>query len=120
MTKDLFVIKVPQIKGLTVQDIIKEAKAHVDIDKFMPSLAKGKQPDRDFVCNVGMHKRHLTIDVVNTLIPNRLRDKIEKWMAVRENKYIKKRSLNMKVLPEFKELFEGVPSLSSKPKYHLE
>ena len=113
-------ITVPQIKGLMIQDILKEAKAHVDIDKYMPNLAKGKQPDRDFVCNVGTHQHFVMIDIVNTLMPSKLRDRIEKWMVTRESKYIKKNNLNMKVLLEFKELFEAVPSLSSKSEYYHE
>ena len=113
-------ITVPQIKGLTIQDILKEAKAHVDIYKYIPNLAKRKQPDRDFVCNVGTHQHFVMIDIVNTLMPSKLRDRIEKWMVTRENKYIKKNNLNMKVLPEFKELFEAVPSLSSKSEYYHE
>ena len=39
-------------------------------------------------------------------------------MAIRESKYIKKKNLNMKILPEFKELFEGDTSLSSKSEYY--
>ena len=51
------VIKVPQIKGLTVHEILKEARKHIDIDTYMPKYQGGKHPDRDFVWNVGMHLR---------------------------------------------------------------
>ena len=43
------VIKVPQIKGLTVHEILKEARKHIDIDTYMPKYQGGKHPDRDFV-----------------------------------------------------------------------
>ena len=47
--KDLFITHVPHIKGLTVQEIIKEAKKHVEIKLYLTKIAKGKQPDRNFV-----------------------------------------------------------------------
>ena len=109
---------VPQIKGLTVQEILKETRNHIDIDNYIPNLAKGKQPDREFVWNVSTCQHKVMTTLVNTLIPNKLREKIEKWMATRESKYIKKRNFNIKVLPVFKELFEEDPSLSSKPEFH--
>ena len=51
--KDLFITHVPQIKGLTVQEIIKEAKKNVEIQLYLPNLVKGRQPDRNFVGNIG-------------------------------------------------------------------
>ena len=105
---------VPQIKGLTVSDILAEARRFVKIDEYMPNLGKGKQPDRNFVCNIGKLFPSYNYDLVNTLIPNKLRDLIEDWMSKREVKFIKKRNLEMKVLPEFKELFCNAPGLSSK------
>ena len=47
---------VPQIKGLTFQEILQEARNHIDIDNYIPNFAKGKQPDRDYVWNVGMYQ----------------------------------------------------------------
>ena len=112
--KDLFVAHVPQIEGLTVMEILKEAKKHVDIELYLPNLSKGKQPDRNFVWNVGKWFQQSMSVIVNTLIPKKLSDLIEKWMATREIKFIKKRNLNMKVLPEFSELFNNAPWLSSE------
>ena len=51
--RDLVVVHVPQIKGLTVKDILAEARKFVKIDDYMPNLGNGKQPDRDFTCNIG-------------------------------------------------------------------
>ena len=33
--------------------MIKEAKKHVEIKLYLQKLAKGKQPDRKFVWNIG-------------------------------------------------------------------
>ena len=54
---------------------------------------------------------------VRAILPYKLRDLVEKWMTVREGKFIKKRNLNMKVLSEFAELFNDAPRLSSKFTY---
>ena len=47
---------VPQFKGLTVQEILKEARNHIDFDNYILDLAKGKQPDREFLWNVGTYQ----------------------------------------------------------------
>ena len=38
--KDLLITHVPQIKGLTVQEIIKEAKKHVEIQLYFQTWQK--------------------------------------------------------------------------------
>ena len=115
--KDLFVAHIPQINGLTIPEILIEVRKHVEIDLYMPNLSKGKLPDRSFVWNVGELALSSFTDVVNTLIPRvlrELRDLTEKWLLNREDKFIKKRNLSMKVLPEFSGLFNNAPGLSSK------
>ena len=47
--KDLFVAQILKIKGLTISEILIEARKHVEIDLYMPNLSKGKLPDRSFV-----------------------------------------------------------------------
>ena len=54
LLKNLLFTHVPQIKGRTVQEIIKEAKKHFDVQHFLSSLAKGKQIDRKFEWNIGI------------------------------------------------------------------
>ena len=112
--KDLFVAHIPQINGMTIPEILIKARKHVEIDLYMPNLSKGKLPDRSFVWNVGELALPSFTAVVNTLIPRELRDLTEKWLLNREDKFIKKRNLSMKVLPEFSELINNAPGLSSK------
>ena len=88
----------PQIKGLKDQEILKETRNHIDSNSYFQNLEKGKQPDREFVWNFGTYQHKVVMTLVTTLISNELRDKIKKWMATRDSKYIKKINLNMKVL----------------------
>ena len=43
---------VPQIKGLRVNQILEEARKHVDVDQYMPDLKDDKLPNREYVINV--------------------------------------------------------------------
>ena len=61
-----------------------------------------------------MVEESLLETIVYTLMPDKLRGLIGKSMLFREVKFIKKRNLNVKVLPEFSELFNNAPCLSSK------
>ena len=47
-------IKVPQILGLRLPDIIDFAEKHIDIHSFMPEYKTFRYPSRQWVCNVGM------------------------------------------------------------------
>ena len=43
---------VPQIKRLRVNQILEEARKHVDVDQYMPDLKDDKLPNREYVINV--------------------------------------------------------------------
>ena len=70
----------------------------------MPDLKDDKLPSRDYVINVGMFAS-LFLLIVNTLLPDELQEMVEKVKAENEERYINKRSLNMKVLPELQGYF---------------
>ena len=44
---------VPQIPGLKVNQILEEARKHLDIDDYIPDLKDGKLPNGDYIVNVG-------------------------------------------------------------------
>ena len=52
--------------------------------------------------------------VVNSLIPDELQQMVDRAMEEREEKYIKKKNITMKVLPEFQSLFAETKEISSK------
>ena len=53
-------------------------------------------------------------DLVNTFIRHALNDLIENVMNSHENKLLVKKNIEMKLFPEFKQLFSNAPGLSSK------
>ena len=57
--KNVMVIKVPQYKGLKVDDIIVFAKTHVDIQSYLTEFDHDSKLNWEWLCNI-----------VNTLIPN--------------------------------------------------
>ena len=96
--------QVSKIKGLKVNQILEEARKHINIDEYMPDLHDGKLPYRDYVINVGKELNNQMM-IVNTLLPNELQKLVEKAEIKREDRFIKKREITMKVLPEFHKMF---------------
>ena len=45
--------RIPQVKGLRVNQILEECRKHIDIDRYMPDLKDDKLPNREYVINVG-------------------------------------------------------------------
>ena len=79
----------------------------------MPDLKNGKLPYRDYVINVGKKANKIST-IVNALLSNEFQKLIEKAEAKRDDKYIQKRGLTMKVLPEFRKMFIESKELSCK------
>ena len=104
--------QVSKIKGLKVNQILEEARKHINIDEYMPDLHDGKLPYRDYVINVGKELNNQMM-IVNTLLPNELQKLVEKAEIKREDRFIKKREITMKVLPEFHKMFFESKELSS-------
>ena len=53
-------------------------------------------------------------DIVNSLIPQEFKEFIDFCLGKREEKYIRQKNIEMKVLPEFKELFKSNNYISRK------
>ena len=51
-SKNVKVIKVPQIKKLFVNDILKWGKSKANIDAYLPTYKYVKFPNREWICNV--------------------------------------------------------------------
>ena len=54
-------MKVPQIVGLRVPDLIRFAKDKWDIHNYLPDLSKNMYPDRSWLANISM-------DFINNLL----------------------------------------------------
>ena len=98
---DVVMTHAPHIQGLRVFQIISMAKQHWNIDQYLPEFKDDKLLSREFVVNVGKNISILK-NLVNTLIPEKLQEMVEKAMTRREYKFIKQRNITMNVLPEIK------------------
>ena len=92
----------PHINGLRVHQILAEVRAQFEIDKYMLDFSGDKLPDREFVIIVGKAFNYSNNSTVNTLIPDLLQDMIERALEAREVKYISRRNIKMRILPELK------------------
>ena len=99
---------------MRVHQILAEVRAQFEIDKYMPDLSGDKLPDREFVINVGKAFNHPNNSTVNTLIPDLLQDMIKRALEAREVKYTSRRNIKMRILPEFKRMFDETKEVSSK------
>ena len=106
------ITQTPKIEGLKVNQILDEARKHIEIDDYMPDLSNGKLPCRDYVINVGKKANNIST-IVNTLLPNEFQELIEKAETIRDDKFIQKRGLTMNILPEFNKMFVESKELSS-------
>ena len=53
------------------------------------------------------------MSIVNSILPEVMQKMVDNAMEQREDKFVKKRSLKMKVLPEFLQMFTDSKELSS-------
>jgi hypothetical protein len=97
-----------------VKGILKFARKSFDIDKYLPEYKKLKKPDRSWLCNVGKSPVQVTSEIVNTLVPKKFKKFIDEAMIERESELVAKKSMEVKALPEFAQLFKESHHVSCK------
>ena len=93
--------QVPKIEELKVNQILEEARGHLNIDEYMPDLHEGKLPYRDYVINIGKKSNNKMI-LVNTLLPNELQQLGEKAKAKERINLSRREESQWKYLQSFK------------------
>ena len=104
--KDIKVCTVPHLKGLTIADLLQFARNHVQIDDYIPSYEYSKNPNRDWICNI-----------INTACQAEFQKFIEQKIFERSKHVITKKSMNVKVLQEFCNIFESVKNISTEKRH---
>ena len=84
----------------------------INFDKYLASISKNMQHDRKWLMKLSMFFLHSS-SIVNSLIPDEFNEFINEAMKNREETYIKKQSINMKVKLEFAQLFKNAGVTSS-------
>ena len=106
---EVTVIKVPQYKGLRVNDIIKFASSNLDITKFLPKYSYQKEPNREWLWNV-----------VNSLMTEEFNKFIESKVEIRKQEIINSQNIGITAKPEFIKIFKNSQPISSmKGKSHF-
>ena len=101
--KDVKVCMVPHYKGLTIPEILQFARNHFAIDEFIPSYEYNKHPNRDWIWNI-----------INTSCQAEFQLFIHQKISERVKHVISKKSMNIKVLPEFASIFESSKNISTE------
>jgi hypothetical protein len=95
---------VPQIEGLTVEDILEFARGKASILKHLPDERDWVHIDRKWVC-----------DVVYTLDKNAFQTMITDAMKKRKDRLEESQNLIVQMRPEFAQALNSCLNFSSKP-----
>ena len=98
---DISVIKVPQYKGLRVEDIIKFASRSVNTKPYLPEYDYTKVPNREWIWNI-----------VNSHIPNDFQKYIKLKEDERREELLMSSNLAIKVKPEILGIFKSSQAVS--------
>ena len=101
--KDIKVCTVPHLKGLTIPELLQFARNHFAIDDFIPSYEYSKNPNRDWIWNI-----------INTACQEEFKQFIDKKISERVKHVVFKKSMNVKVLPEFVNIFQSAKNISTE------
>ena len=101
---DAKVCRVPMIKILNVDEIIKFAREVWDINQYIPDFDK-KYPPRQWLCTVGIFVYSL-IHSVNTLAGEEFKKFIMSKLEKREKEIVVMKKLQVNASPEFVELLK--------------
>ena len=99
--KDVKVCRVPHLKGLTVDDLLKFGIEKANIMDYLPEYEYKKLPNRQWLCNV-LHT--LLGDTFTKFVQDKIKDRVKL--------VIRKKELNVKALPEFVEIFNKSQNIS--------
>ena len=108
-TKNVKVVKVPQIDKLSIKEILNWGKENTEIEMYLPTYEYDKYPNRDWLCNV-----------LNTLEYDKFQKLIKDSLKEREKMIVMKRGMNVVAIPEILNIFAKSNSVSlSKGKSHF-
>ena len=99
--KNIIVCRVPHLKGLTVEDLLKFGEENSNIKDYLPEYEYQKQPNRQWLCNI-----------LNTLLRDKFADFVKEKIRDRVKHAVRQKSLNVKALPEFFDIFRKSNNIS--------
>ena len=100
-SKDVSVIKLPQIKSLSIKEILVFAKEHTNIEDYLPKYKCNKLPNRDWLINV-----------INSIGNLEFKKFIQKTLINREEQIMYSKRLNITAIPEIAKIFAASNNVS--------
>ena len=100
-SKNVKVIKVPQIKKLFVNDILKWGKSKTNIDAYLPTYKYVKFPNREWICNV-----------LNTIAYEDFQKYVKEAFRNREKELVMTKGLDLAAIPEIAKIFSESHNIS--------
>ena len=107
-------VRTPHLPGLHTSDIVEFAERNVDICSYLPEYKSNRFPSRQWVCNLGKHKRVYN-NVVATLIEEEYKDFVKHKTDEIEQEYTIDRHTKFQAISQFVNAIRNSTSLSSKP-----
>ena len=102
-------IKVPQIKKLFVNDILKWGKSKTNIDAYLPTYKYAKFPNREWICNV-----------LNTIAYEDFQKYVKEAFRNREKELVMTKGLDLAAIPEIAKIFSESHNISyEKGRFHF-
>ena len=100
-SKNVKVIKVPHIKKLFVNDILKWGKSKTNIDAYLPTCKYVKFPNREWICNV-----------LNTIAYEDFQKYVKEAFRNREKELVMTKGLDLAAIPEIAKIFSESHNIS--------
>ena len=97
------VIKVPQIEGLTIKEILEFAGSKINIQEYLPEY--------DYECE---HNKEWLWNMIHSLLGESIRKHVEKKWKERLTKPLEMKNLSTQILPQFVKLFKESNSVSTE------
>ena len=112
--KEVNVVRVPHLKNLMMKEIQAFARGQLDIAAYRPDYEYSKNPNREWYLNLCKLAVYLiNLHSVYTLKPIEFEAFIKKAQKDREKYLIRKRELNVKVVPEIARIIRTSQNYSS-------
>ena len=100
-SKDVNVIKLPQIKRLYVADLLKWGKQNTLINSYLPTYKYVKMPNRDWLCNV-----------LNTIAFDNFQNYVKHAYKERETSLTLTKGFTLSAIPEITKIFSNSNNIS--------
>ena len=100
-SKNVKVIKVPQIKKLFVNDILKWGKSKTNIDAYLPTYKYVKFPNREWICNA-----------LNTIAYEDFQKYVKEAFRNREKQLVMTKGLDLAAIPKIAKIFSESHNIS--------